>query len=193
MALTSIPPMPAAAARAAEAAFGRPLVTNVLRGLLVEAIVAGAIEPVWRWCSEDYASWDFDRADGLRLEVKQSAARQSWSLPSAPASACSFDIRTREGRWEDAVWVAERGRAAQVYVFAHHPVVDESADHRDPQQWRFHVVSAGRLPSTKRLGLAALVKLAASVGVADLPDTVGSCCAALAAPRNCDDGLISGV
>lgn len=63
--------------KVADAAFGRPLITNVMRGQVVEAIVACALEPECRWCAADYSSWDFDRADGVRLEIKQSAARQS--------------------------------------------------------------------------------------------------------------------
>lgn len=65
-------------AKVTASAFGQPLVTNVLRGHVVEAMVALALEPEWRWCSGDYAAWDFERADGLRMEVRQSAYRQSW-------------------------------------------------------------------------------------------------------------------
>jgi hypothetical protein len=119
--------------KVSESAFGKPLVTNVLRGHVVEAIVAMALEPDWSWCSEDYSSWDFERADGLRLEVKQSAARQSWATSDKP-SACSFDIAQRKGRWEGQKWVDEPGRAAHIYIFAHHPIAGIDADHRDPAQ-----------------------------------------------------------
>lgn len=119
-------------AKAADAAFGRPLVNNVLRGLLVEAIVAEALGDEWTWCAAGYASWDFENADGVRLEVKQSAARQSWA--SAQPSVCSFDIAPRKGRWESGIWIAEPGRAASIYVFAHHPLNGDDADHRDPAQ-----------------------------------------------------------
>lgn len=136
--------------RVAEAAFGRPLVTNVLRGQVVEAVVAFALEPHWTWCAHDYAGWDFERSDGVRLEVKQSAARQSWATSDTP-SPCSFDIAERKGRWEGSVWVAQPGRAAQVYIFAHHPIADATADHRDPMQWEFYAVPATKLPATQRL------------------------------------------
>lgn len=82
--------------KVADAAFGRPLITNVLRGQVVEAIVACALEPEWHWCAADYSSWDFDRADGFRVEIKQSAARQSWATSDKPSS-CSFDIAERKG------------------------------------------------------------------------------------------------
>ncbi len=82
------------------AAVGKPLVTNVLRGLLVEAMVAIALEPVWTWVAGDYASWDFEGPRGLRLEVKQSAARQSWADENV-ISKCSFDIAPRTGPLSD--------------------------------------------------------------------------------------------
>lgn len=153
------------------ATFGGPLVTNVLRGHLVEAIIALALEPDWEWCSGDYASWDFEcRSTGTRLEVKQSAAKQSWVLnPEGKPSSPRFDIAARTGRWEtDGVFVREHGRAAQVYIFAHHPVVDGRADHRDPMQWRFYVVAAKNLPTAKSIGLEPVRAIATECGVADL-------------------------
>jgi hypothetical protein len=133
-------------------------VTNVLRGLVAEAIVALALEPEWTWCGGDYASWDFVNQNGLRLEVKQSAARQSWAVGNA-TTACSFDIAIRTGRYEGTIWVPEAGRAAHLYVFAHHPVAEETADHRDPAQWDFYVVATDHLPATKRLTLKRLQSL----------------------------------
>jgi hypothetical protein len=159
--------------KVAAAAFGRPLITNVHRGLVVEAIVAAALEPEWRWCSEDYSSWDFERRDGVKLEVKQSAARQSWAAADAKPSVCSFDIASRTGRWENGVdWIAEPGRIAHLYVFAHHPVTDATADHREPAQWRFYVIATERLPNTRRLSLARLGELGTACTFEELRQTV---------------------
>jgi len=149
-------------AKAAAAAFGRPLVTNVLRGLVAEVIVSEALAPGWRWCSADYASWDFEHQDGTRLEVKQSAAKQSWLSLSGKPTACSFDIKARQGRHEGTVWVAEPGRAAAIYVFAHHPVAADGADHRAPGQWVFYVIRTADLPTTNRISLATAKKLSSS-------------------------------
>jgi len=124
-------------------AFGKPLVTNVLRGHVVEAIVAMALEPEWVWRAGDYSSFDFERSDGKRLEVKQSAARQSWAPPAHGKINPSFDIRERSGRWEGPLFVAEPGRAAHIYVFAFQPNVSEIADHRDPAQWEFYPERTG--------------------------------------------------
>lgn len=153
--------------KVSQAAFGRPLITNVLRGQVVEAIVACALEPEWNWCAEDYSSWDFERPDGRRLEVKQSAARQSWATSDKP-SACSFDIAVRKGRWEGARWIDESGRAAHIYVFAYHPIADGSADHRDPDQWQFYVIPTCLLPNTQRLSIAGVKSLAAAKSFAEL-------------------------
>lgn len=144
---------------AAHAAFGRPLVQNNLRAVVVEAIVDMALPADWRWCSADWAGWDFEHADGTRLEVKQSAARQTWTAPKYPAQR-RFDVAFRRGRWEGSVWVDEPGRHAHLYLFADHPVADDTADHRDPTQWLFYVVNASDLPlartvSLNRVGLLA--------------------------------------
>lgn len=165
-------------AKVSQSAFGRPLITNVLRGHVVEAIVALALEPEWSWCAEDYSSWDFERADGFRLEVKQSAARQSWATSDKP-SACSFDIAERKGRWEGQVWIEEPGRAAQVYVFAHHPVASSEADHRDASQWIFYVVAARDLPSSRRLSLSAARALTSACSFGALGEKVRSVAAKL--------------
>ncbi|MES2444340.1 MAG: hypothetical protein V4574_16045 [Pseudomonadota bacterium] len=152
----------------------------MLRGLVSEAIVAAALEPVWRWCSADYSSWDFDRADGVRLEVKQSAVRQTWASASAAPSKTSFDIAARKGRWEGALWIEEPGRHAQIYVFAHHPIGDDGADHCDPAQWEFFVVRASDLPPTKRIATAALRLIAAPCHFNGLARTVADCAAQIA-------------
>ena len=57
--------------------FGKPLVSNNFRTIIVEAILHHVLEPDWRWCWQDWGPWDFEHTDGTRLEVKQSAAKQS--------------------------------------------------------------------------------------------------------------------
>jgi hypothetical protein len=151
-------------------AFGSPISQNNLRALVVEAIIDCALSPAWRWCSIDWAGWDFEHVKTqVRLEVKQSAARQTWKAPSNP-SLPRFDIRGRTGYWKDgATWIDQAGRLAQIYVFAHHPVEDGTADHRDALQWRFYVVKASTLPATRSIGLARVKAVAsASVGWVDL-------------------------
>jgi hypothetical protein len=67
-------------------AFGNPVIQNDFRGIVAEAIVESALGPTWRWRSGDWLGWDFEHVDSnIRLEVKQSAARQTWAAPQRPA------------------------------------------------------------------------------------------------------------
>jgi len=142
------------------AAFGRPLITNILRGQVAEAIIATALEPQWRWCSGDWSSWDFERGR-VRLEVKQSALVQTWS--NQAITKPQFDIRERTGYWRDGLtWTAKPGRAADIYVFALHCEISEP-DHRDPKQWEFYVVPASRLPAGQKTIVLNSVRLLAQV------------------------------
>ena len=158
------------AAKVAKAVFDRPLIMNVFRAYVVEAIFDEALSPAWSWCSIDYAGWDFENAEGVRLEVKQSAARQSWQ--SAKPSRASFDIRARTGRYEGPNWISEPGRNADIYVFAWHPVSDDTADHRDPMQWEFFVVPSRGLPDAKSIGLSRLRTLASPLRFGELGNSV---------------------
>lgn len=134
-------------ARLMSALYDSPLVNNTFRGTLVEAMLAQVLEPEWRWCSADWASHDFENAYGLKLEVKQSAALQSWHEPGLRSNRGRFDIRARTGRYEGARWIGEPGRAAQIYVFGWHGLTDPNvADHRDSSQWQFYAMKAVDLP-----------------------------------------------
>lgn len=167
--------------KVADAAFGRPLVTNVLRAQLVEAMIALVLEPAWHWCGADYAPCDFERPDGLRLEAKQSAARQSWRTDK-PSKAI-FDVAARTGRNEAHGWVVEHGRAAHIYVFAHHPIFDDTADHRDPTQWQFYVVPTAALPDVKQIALGTIKTIAEAVPISMLAEAVATVARTISNPR----------
>jgi hypothetical protein len=155
-----------------DAAFGKPLITNVLRGQVVEAMIALALEPVWTWCSADYSSWDFERADGIRLEVKQSAYKQTWANGPEVKVRPGFDVKARTGRWEGAMSIDEPGRAAHLYVLAYHDCQDDEADHRDPEQWEFFVLPSSIIPPVSRIGLSSVRRLTDSVGIHGLQERV---------------------
>jgi hypothetical protein len=139
--------------RAAEFSYGNRLVENRYRGIVAEIVVGAALGPEWRPCSGDWNGWDFEHLTGCRLDVKQSAARQTWA-PSKRLSSPRFDIRERSGCVKEGVkWTWQTGRPAHIYVFAYHPVRDESGDHRDASQWQFHVVAANRLPASQSISL----------------------------------------
>ena len=84
----------------------------------------------------------------------------------------SFDIAPRTGYWSDggSKWVEQPGRPADIYIFAWHPVTEEqTADHRDPDQWEFYVVPEAELPPRqKTIALSRLSKHWAPVKIDDL-------------------------
>lgn len=161
-------------ARAVEAIFGKPVIVNVWRAALVESMIDLVLSSDWIWCSADYATFNFQHTNGTRLEVKQSAARQSWTKPGASPSQASFDIATRLGTWDGPTWVPNETprRQADPYVLAHHPVADETANHRDPQQWTFYVVPTSLLPATRSIALGKVLALAKPVGYRELTSVI---------------------
>ena len=79
---------------------GSPLLRNSIRGELVEEMVAQALEPEWTLCADDWGACDLKQVANLkpvgrplRIQVKQSAARQSWHADARPR-CCQCD-----GRW----------------------------------------------------------------------------------------------
>src|SRR5271169_3269431 len=89
---------------ATELAFGRPLVINNLRSMIVEAIVEAALPDGWSWCAGDWSGWDFAHVDSTRLEVKQSAALQTWVTAENSVSKPIFGIAASQGFYEGPVW-----------------------------------------------------------------------------------------
>ncbi len=145
---------------------GQRLVMNSFRGTLVEAMLAGVLEPKWRWCAADWASHDFENANGARLEVKQSAALQSWHDDGFAPNTGRFDIAPRKIRWEGARRIEEAGRFASIYIFAWHPVTDvKTADHREPDQWQFHTVASAALPPQKTIARSRIANMCEAVAI----------------------------
>ncbi len=141
--------------------------------IIAEEIIAMALSPSWKHCSQDWSGWDFQHADGSRLEVKQSAVRQTWTAPERVQSP-RFDIAPRTGYYEGAVWIPQPGRQAHLYVFALHGVADDTADHRDAAQWRFHVLPTAKLPAGKSISGNVLQELTPSLCWSELSDAVES-------------------
>ena len=141
--------------------YDRKIMNNVQRGDYVECMIAAALGLNWQLTSEDWdwAAWDCEHtASKARLEIKQSAARQTWDRGSDRSRRNPrFDIRLRTGYWpkDGGPWVTDWARQADVYVFAWHGETDEHADHRDVAQWRFFVVAERLLPAEQNsIGLS---------------------------------------
>jgi hypothetical protein len=79
---------------------GSPILLNSLRGEVVEEMVAMALEPEWEHCAGEWAACDLrERRSGLRIQVKQSAARQSWHKHPCPPAGPRFSIAEKTVRW----------------------------------------------------------------------------------------------
>ncbi len=100
--------------------FDQPVIGNTIRGFFAEALVADLLGCEWKLVSKDWASWDLEHIPtGLRGEVKQSAAFQTWTASyTAKNAAPRFDIKPRKGYWEGSEWVKEYGRPADIYFGA---------------------------------------------------------------------------
>ena len=148
--------------------YGKKVLSNLSRPLYVEKLLVRLLGPDWQYVGGDWSGWDLENSQShLRLEVKQSAARQTWTdgpsrigKPTKPI----FDIRDRNGYFADggSRWIASAGRPADLYVFAWHPhfIPKEAVDHTDPEQWEFYLLPERHLPTgQKTISLSSLLKL----------------------------------
>ena len=153
--------------------YGSPVVRNDLRGELVEEIVGIALAPEWELCGGDWGACDLrhDRS-GQKIQVKQSAAKQSWVSGSRGYNLPRFSIATKTGRYEGADWIPGEGRNADIFIFAWHGAAGADCDHADPAQWKFLVVAEAQLPAQKSIGLKQLERLTTAVEFSGLRDAV---------------------
>ena len=120
--------------------FRVPVMTNIYRAVYVEALLSVALRDRGWERMAPWDSWDLQHgASGVRLEVKQSAAAQSWASTPTRKRRPSFDIAPRTGYWDaDADEFQEApGCHADIHVFAWHGAPREQADHRDPAAGSF--------------------------------------------------------
>jgi hypothetical protein len=79
--------------------FDQPVISNLYRPHYVERMVALALGEGFTLVSADWAGWDIESAEGLRVEVKQAAAWQTWTdaMGEPKPSAGGFRCIMREG------------------------------------------------------------------------------------------------
>ena len=159
--------------------YDQPIMTNNIRPHYVERIIVHALGDGWHLVSADWAGWDIEGASGVKIEIKQSAARQTWTdQPGSEGKPSKgvFDIKPRTGYWAEggATWIERPGRNADIYIFAWHPIFDPTeADHRDPHQWEFYVAPERELPPLqKSISRSVLEKNWLAVGFDDLRSAV---------------------
>ena len=83
--------------------FDQPVIGNLYRPHYVERMIALALGEGFELVSADWAGWDIESRDGARIEVKHSAAWQTWSDVSdePKPSRGVYDISARTGHWTD--------------------------------------------------------------------------------------------
>lgn len=153
--------------------FDQRVIGNTIRGFYAEALVAELLGPDWKLVSQDWAGWDLERKSGLKGEVKQSAALQTWDIGKKEGKrrpSPSFDIAPRKGYWLGDVWVEKPGRIADVYFFCWHDCLDRNlADHRRADQWKFFVVASENLPPDQEsISLNPIKKLCPPISSSEL-------------------------
>lgn len=127
------------------------VVINVFRAGHVEAILLRALGGDYK-LTLGWESWDLQHIpSGLRIEVKQSAAKQTWGAPPRKSSA-TFDIAPRRESFDGnaVVKLDPPRRLAHIYIFAWHGDASEECDHRDARQWRFLAVPTSSLPANQK-------------------------------------------
>ena len=141
---------------------GSDLLNNAQRGILAEYLVAqalGASDGVRvEWDSKDIVT-----PDGVSVEVKSSAYRQSWAQDDY--SDIRFTVGQRKG-WDAATdsFATEYARSADVYVFCLlHEKNQELVDPLDVRQWTFYVVARttldDQLGEQESMGIKTLQRL----------------------------------
>lgn len=146
------------------------VISNLIRPILIERMIELLLGEGWKYVGEDWSGWDIEHEKSkFRIEVKQSAARQTWTDRKSLGGRLtkgSFDIRPRTGYFgEEAEFVEMPGRPAHLYIFAWQGIGDKNVvDHRDITQWEFYLIAAKDLPSTqKTIGLPSLQRRCRSV------------------------------
>ena len=139
------------------------LLSNALRGVLAEFIVAMALGINIDKPREEWAMYDLVTNEGIKVEVKSAAYVQSWK--QTKPSKISFSIRNTVGYDKDGKPINEiPRRQADVYVFCLLAVKDGlKVDPMKLDQWEFFILKAKTLnellPARKSISLSRLQKI----------------------------------
>lgn len=152
------------------------ILSNATRGILAEYLVARALGVAADGVRDEWAPYDFETPDGVRVEVKSSAYLQAWFQKEM--SQVKFLVpKTRA--WSAATNILSDvlTRQAEVYVFALLTHQDKATvNPMDLKQWCFYVLPTSVLDARTRsqhsIGLANLCKLCGAVTYAQLREAV---------------------
>ncbi|MBT3314254.1 MAG: hypothetical protein HN390_06535 [Anaerolineae bacterium] len=138
------------------------LLSNSLRGILAEFIVASAISNIDS-IRKEWDAYDLEMPEGNKIEVKSASYIQSWSQKKL--SQIQFNIRPTQ-RWDSisGTYSTKRIRQAEIYVFCILTHTDkDSIDPLNLQQWDFYIIETETLNQAvaeqKTITLSKLLKL----------------------------------
>ncbi|OGI67009.1 hypothetical protein A2823_02845 [Candidatus Nomurabacteria bacterium RIFCSPHIGHO2_01_FULL_41_91] len=135
---------------------------NRERGSYAEAMVWQALfitDPAWEWVAAGWHPWDFQKGNGIkriRIQLKQSAAKQLWTPRSKAIHAFSTQIKNKPSYFKrDHLdeQIEEQGRFCELFIFAWHGIFNKTCDQRNPLQWLFYVVPEKSLGSKNSVRL----------------------------------------
>lgn len=126
------------------------LVSNTMRGVLAEYLVARALGIDVSGVRDGWAACDLCTPSGVKVEVKSAAYLQSWHQ-SKPSTVLFRTPRTRAWDPDTSCFDAVARRQADVYVFAILAHRDKATlNPCDVSQWQFHVLATRKLDERKR-------------------------------------------
>ena len=134
---------------------------NNVRGILAEFLVAKAVGAT-EAPKEEWANFDVQTPDGIRIEVKASAYWQSW--PQREPSKIVFSGLTARTWGDDGSYSADRQIRADLFVFAVQACADPTKyEPLDIGQWEFYVLPASAIAEAgaRSLSLASLARYGA--------------------------------
>jgi hypothetical protein len=126
------------------------LVSNTVRGVLAEFIVAQALGVDTTAGRQEWAPYDLCTTDGVSVEVKSAAYLQSWAQHRP--STIQFGV-SKKRVWDAATnrVADEPARTADVYVFALLAHRDRATlDPLNLDQWEFYVLATTVLDQRER-------------------------------------------
>ena len=129
------------------------VIENSLRGYVCEAMIAEALGESAHLVSNGWHPWDIQIGPSnaefpkrIRIQVKNSAALQTWQTNSTERTDCQFVLSYRNRpqyfeRDNPGVPCEERGFLCDLYALCHHPISDiKEADQTAPEQWKVFLV-----------------------------------------------------
>ena len=138
------------------------LISNTMRGILAEYIVASALGENHGHRTE-WDAYDIRTKEGIKIEVKSSAFIQTWHQKKL--SSIQFNIRPTVG-WSSQTDTRSSKvmRQADIYVFC--LLIHKEQDTIDPlnmNQWQFYILSSNELNQSlgaqKTIVLSSLLRL----------------------------------